>query len=46
MLLDCDILTGLSADPDVLRLLPPLVLQPEHVGRLAQELARIRPGLI
>ena len=43
MLLDHDILTGTSADPNVLRLLPPLVLQPEHVDRLADSLGRIAP---
>ena len=36
-LLDHDILTGTSADPNVLRLLPPLVLQSEHVQRLASD---------
>jgi len=45
ILLDNDILTGLSADPNVLRLLPPLILQPEHVERLKAELAQIRPAL-
>ena len=34
-LLGNEILTGTSADSSVLRLLPPLVLQPEHVTRLA-----------
>ena len=34
-LLEHDILAGTSADPSVLRLLPPLVLQSEHVARLA-----------
>jgi acetylornithine/succinyldiaminopimelate/putrescine aminotransferase len=43
MLLDHDILTGTSADPNVLRLLPPLVLQKEHVARLADSLGRIAP---
>jgi len=37
-LLQRDILTGLSADPKVLRLLPPLVLQSSHVHQLAAEL--------
>ena len=37
-LLEHDILTGTSADPNVLRLLPPLVLQSEHVIRLANAL--------
>jgi len=40
-LLEQDILTGTSADPFVLRLLPPLVLQSQHVRRLAQSLAKI-----
>jgi acetylornithine/succinyldiaminopimelate/putrescine aminotransferase len=40
-LLDHDILTGTSADPTVLRLLPPLVLQSSHVQRLAKALATI-----
>jgi acetylornithine/succinyldiaminopimelate/putrescine aminotransferase len=42
-LLDHDILTGTSADPNVIRLLPPLVLQSEHVQRLARTLASIVP---
>ena len=42
-LLQRDILTGTSADPGVLRLLPPLVLQTEHVKRLAQALGAIAP---
>ncbi|TDJ12089.1 MAG: aspartate aminotransferase family protein [Gammaproteobacteria bacterium] len=42
-LLQRDILTGTSADPSVLRLLPPLVLQPEHVRRLAKALGAIAP---
>lgn len=42
-LLDRDILTGTSAEPEVLRLLPPLVLQTEHVNRLAQALAELAP---
>ena len=37
-LLDRDILTGTSADPAVLRLLPPLVLETTHVKRLAAAL--------
>ena len=40
-LLDHDILTGISADPEVLRLLPPLLLQSTHVSRLATALASI-----
>jgi acetylornithine/succinyldiaminopimelate/putrescine aminotransferase len=37
-LLARDILTGTSADPHVLRLLPPLILAVEHVQRLAAAL--------
>ncbi len=37
-LLEQDILTGTSADPRVLRLLPPLILEREHVDRLAAAL--------
>ena len=37
-LLAKDILTGTSADPHVLRLLPPLILTVEHVERLAEAL--------
>jgi acetylornithine/succinyldiaminopimelate/putrescine aminotransferase len=33
-----DILTGTSADPNIVRLLPPLILQAEHVRRLADAL--------
>ena len=43
-LLEQDILTGTSADAHVLRLLPPLVLQCEHVTRLAKALATIAPA--
>lgn len=42
-LLERDILAGTSADPRVLRLLPPLTLEPEHVARLAAALAEIAP---
>lgn len=42
-LLEHDILAGTSADPRVLRLLPPLILEPEHVARLAAALAEIAP---
>ena len=42
-LLEQDILTGTSGDPNVLRLLPPLVLQAEHVTRLADKLSDIGP---
>jgi acetylornithine/succinyldiaminopimelate/putrescine aminotransferase len=43
-LLDHDILTGTSADPHVLRILAPLVLETHHVGRLRQALAAIPPA--
>ena len=42
-LLEHDILTGSSADPGVLRLLPPLILRSEHVHRLAKALASVSP---
>ncbi len=40
-LLRRDILTGTSADPHVLRLLPPLILETRHVKRLAQALEEL-----
>ena len=40
-LLEQDILTGTSADPQVLRILAPLILEEEHVDRLATALASI-----
>ena len=43
-LLDHDILTGTSSDPEVLRILAPLVLEAEHVDRLARTLATIAPA--
>jgi acetylornithine aminotransferase len=43
-LLQHDILTGTSADKSVLRLLPPLILQPQHVNHLADALADIAPA--
>jgi acetylornithine/N-succinyldiaminopimelate aminotransferase len=42
-LLERGILTGTSADPRVVRLLPPLVLEETHVQALAAALAEIRP---
>jgi len=42
-LLAHDILAGTSADAEVLRLLPPLVLQSKHVHDLADALAGIAP---
>jgi len=38
-LLDHDILTGTSGDPDVVRILAPLVIEDRHVSRLAETLA-------
>ena len=43
-LLDHDILTGTSSDPEVLRILAPLVLEAEHVEHLARTLAEIAPA--
>ena len=40
-LLEQDILTGTSADPDVVRILAPLVINDEHVDHLAHALAAI-----
>ena len=42
-LLDHDILTGTSADPEALRILAPLVIEDGHVNRLAEALASIAP---
>jgi acetylornithine/succinyldiaminopimelate/putrescine aminotransferase len=43
-LLDYDVLTGTSADPKVLRILAPLVLEPRHVDHLTEALATITPA--
>ncbi len=43
-LLQHDILTGTSADPDVLRILAPLVLEPGHIDHLADALRDIAPA--
>ena len=43
-LLEQDILTGTSADPDVVRILAPLVINDEHVDHLAHALAAITGG--
>jgi acetylornithine/succinyldiaminopimelate/putrescine aminotransferase len=43
-LLEHDILTGTSADPEALRILAPLVLQPGHVDHLARALSSIVPS--
>src|SRR5690606_26054284 len=40
-LLARDILTGTSGDPQVLRLLPPYVLEEQHVDPLAEALASL-----
>jgi acetylornithine/succinyldiaminopimelate/putrescine aminotransferase len=40
-LLARDILVGTSADPHILRLLPPLILETEHVQRLARALEEL-----
>lgn len=42
-LLEHDILVGTSADPETLRLMPPLVLTAGHVDRLSAALADIAP---
>jgi 4-aminobutyrate aminotransferase-like enzyme len=41
-LLKRGILTGSSNDPDVVRLLPPLVLEDRHVDQLAAALGELR----
>ena len=43
-LLECDILTGTSSDPKVLRILAPLVLEPQHIDHLAEALGNIAPA--
>lgn len=43
-LLDHDVLTGTSSDPQVLRILAPLVLQEKHVRHLAEALQEIVPA--
>lgn len=42
-LLEHDILTGTSGDPEVLRILAPLVLEAHHVDHLAEALAAVAP---
>jgi acetylornithine/succinyldiaminopimelate/putrescine aminotransferase len=42
-LLEHDIFTGTSGDPNVVRILAPLVLQADHVDRLGQALESITP---
>jgi 4-aminobutyrate aminotransferase-like enzyme len=41
-----DILTGTSADPHVLRLLPPLILTVEHVQLLAAALEDLTDAML
>jgi len=43
-LLENDILTGTSGDPNVLRILAPLILEPVHVDRLTQVLESLAPS--
>ena len=38
-----NILVGTSADPSVVRLLPPLILEEEHVDALAKALEKVSP---
>jgi acetylornithine/succinyldiaminopimelate/putrescine aminotransferase len=42
-LLEKGILAGTSGDPNVVRLLPPLILEDSHVATLAGALAEIHP---
>jgi acetylornithine/N-succinyldiaminopimelate aminotransferase len=42
-LIDRGIVTGTSGDPDIVRLLPPLVLRESHVDSLVAALREIRP---
>lgn len=42
-LLDHDILTGTSNDPNVVRILAPLIIEEQHVSRLARTLALMAP---
>ncbi len=43
-LLEKDILVGSSADPNVIRLLPPLILQDEHIDQFLAALAELPAG--
>ncbi|MCH9694023.1 MAG: aminotransferase class III-fold pyridoxal phosphate-dependent enzyme [Gammaproteobacteria bacterium] len=43
-LLEHDILTGTSGDPDILRILAPLVLESHHIEHLAEALQAIAPS--
>ena len=42
-LLEKGILAGTAGDPNIVRLLPPLILEESHVAALAKALAEIRP---
>ncbi len=42
-LLECGILTGTATDPHVLRLLPPFILEEEHVDMLRDALRELPP---
>lgn len=44
MLLEHDVLTGTSADPSVLRILAPLVLEATHIDHLAHALMSVAPS--
>jgi 4-aminobutyrate aminotransferase-like enzyme len=39
-----NILVGTSADPSVVRLLPPLILEEEHVEALSKALEKVSPA--
>ncbi len=45
-LLEHDILTGTSGDPEVLRILAPLILEPAHIDHLAEALSVVAPATI
>jgi 4-aminobutyrate aminotransferase-like enzyme len=40
-LLECGILTGTASDPNVLRLLPPFILEEQHVDMLRDALREL-----
>ncbi|HET7758163.1 MAG TPA: aminotransferase class III-fold pyridoxal phosphate-dependent enzyme, partial [Steroidobacteraceae bacterium] len=42
-LLECGILTGTASDPQVLRLLPPFILEEQHVDMLRDALRDLPP---
>jgi acetylornithine/succinyldiaminopimelate/putrescine aminotransferase len=44
-LLEHDILTGTSSDPEVLRILAPLILEPGHIDQLARALDAMAPPI-